>query len=104
MTSNLFPSPHSCGYCKNLTLDRRDVEWWEKAIKSISEDSEDFVLRLSDRAKQWLYTQVKGELWTREQFDTSKILDFLKVFTKRDSQNMVIFNFTIGEAKEGSLC
>jgi hypothetical protein len=98
MTSHLFPSPHSCTLCQNLILYRRDAKWWEKVIESSSEVSENFRVRLSDKVKQWLISQLGGESKLQES-GRKKSYTIEKLWTSLEK--IVIFDYTIAEGREG---
>jgi hypothetical protein len=98
MESDLLPSPHSCSFCQDLTLYIRDQRWWEKAIESCSEDSEDCGMRLSDRLKQWLINPL-GEEVKVENSGLPKHLSRKVRNSLKHLYNIVIFDCTIAEAR-----
>jgi len=98
MKSDLLPSPHSCSFCKDLTLYIRDERWWERAIESCSEDSEDCGIRLGDRLTQWLINPL-GEEVKVENSRLPKRLSRKGRNSLKYLHNIVIFDCTIAEAR-----
>jgi hypothetical protein len=108
MTSDLFPSPHTCSVCERLTLYRRDQKWWEAAIESSSKDSDGFDGILGIRVKQWLIGQLRDKATAGEKSEPAEFRLRNHSSSLWSLHDIVIFDFTIAEAREAakecSLC
>jgi hypothetical protein len=84
-SSTAFPPPHSCDFCQNLVLYKRDIDWWKKAL-GISPNVEAHIEgSLSMRARNWLLEKMA--------FESSKSETLYSL------ADYAIFDCTLGEAR-----